>query len=151
MSQIHKPHMGILYYQYYLPSSTSMLCPLALIFRFRRCSPRFISFISHASSSVNLPDELDKLRTSLFALFRCIAAGTILADLLATEHRETPIVSAGTGSSLCYGPAASPPAATGSGSRATSSESCAAFGRSYHGLGPSPNTSLSTGPGVQWR
>ena len=62
-----------------------------------------------------------------------------------------PIVSAGTGSSPCYGPAASPPAATGSGSRATSSESCAAFGRSYHGLGPSPNTSLSTGPGVQWR
>ena len=105
-------------------------------------------------SSVNLPDDLDGLRSSLFALLHRIAAssGTILADLLAAEHRDslsqTPIVGAGTGYSPCYDSTASPPAAAGSGGRATSYESCTAFGRSDRGLGPSPRASLSTGTGT---
>ena len=77
---------------------------------------------------------------------------TILADLLAAKHRAISIHGTDTGSSPSYGasPAANHPSATGSDNCATSSESCAAFGSSNRGLRPSPCTSLSTDPGVQW-
>lgn len=126
--------------------------PRVYFFLFRRCSPRHLQ----AGTTVNLPNDLNGLQLSFFALLRrvagCSGDCTIPADLLAAEHRAIPVVgSTDTGSTPRYGPTPSldHPSVASSGGCATIHESFAALSHSDHGLGPSPRASLSTGPGVQ--